>query len=86
LNKRLVCLLYDDYYYCRLFFYKACYNVSFKCEKLLHRKSQEFNYNLDVSKVRLVSFMCVKIRKIRVHGDMLKIYWPIKFSSHKMFK
>ena len=31
-----------DYHY-RLFFYKVCYNVNFKSEKLLHRKSKNFD-------------------------------------------
>jgi len=31
-----------DYHY-GLFFYKACYNVNFKSEKLLHRKSKNFD-------------------------------------------
>jgi len=38
-----VSLLIIDYYTCRFFFYKACYNADFKCEKLLHRKSKNFN-------------------------------------------
>ena len=31
------------YYYFRLFFYKVYYNFNFKCEKLLHWKSKNFN-------------------------------------------
>jgi len=38
-----VSLLIFYYYYWRLFFYKASYDVKFKWEKLLHRKSKNFN-------------------------------------------
>jgi len=38
MNIRLVCLLLIII--TAVFFYKACYNVNFKCEKLLHRKSK----------------------------------------------
>jgi len=34
-----VSLLITDFCYCRLFFYKACYNKTFKGAILLHRKS-----------------------------------------------
>ena len=42
LNIRLVCLFFIIII-AGCFFYIACYNVKFKCEKLLHRKSKNFN-------------------------------------------
>ena len=56
-NKRL--FVYYWLLLLQIVFNKACNNITFKCAILFHRKS--FYYNLDVSKVRLVSFMCVKI-------------------------
>jgi len=41
---------------------------------------------MDVSKVRLVSFMCVKNWTIFFHSHALKICWPTKFSSHTKFR
>ena len=44
LNMRLVCLLLIIIIAC-CFFYKACSNVNFKCAKLLHGESNNFNTN-----------------------------------------
>jgi len=42
LNIRLVCIFFVIFIAGYLF-YKECYNVKLKCEKLLHKKSKNFN-------------------------------------------